>query len=207
MSRLLHIVASPRGFSSASWRVGNALVGAYRKANPTHGSETLNVFTDRIPEFNEPQAAAKYRVMSGQEPQDDQAAAWKPVIDAINHFKSFDKYVISAGMWNFGIPWRLKQYFDVIVQPGLTFSYSPQEGYKGLVTGRPVALVLARGGQYGQGNPAETYDFQRSYLETVLGFIGFTDIRTIPVEPMLSPDAEKVIAAATEQAIALAGTL
>ncbi len=207
MSRLLHIVASPRGWMSASTRVGNALVDAYRKAHPTEGVETLDVFNDPIPEFNAPEAAAKYRVLGGQEPQDKEAAAWKPVIDTINHFKAFDKYVISAGMWNFGIPWRLKQYIDVIVQPGLTFSYSPQDGYKGLVTGRKAVLVLARGGQYGPGNPTETYDFQRSYLETVLSFIGFTDIRTIPIEPMLSPDAEKVVFDAIEKAKAMAAEL
>ena len=52
-------------------------------------------------------------------------------------------------MWNFGIPYILKHYIDLIVQPGLTFSFSPSEGYKGLVTGKPVTVVYARGGAYG----------------------------------------------------------
>ena len=85
-------------------------------------------------------------------------------------------------MWNFGIPYRLKQYIDVIVQPSLTVAFSPEKGYTGLVTGQPLPLILARGGVYKTGNPLETYDFQESYLRTVFGFIGFTDIRTISIQ-------------------------
>lgn len=50
-------------------------------------------------------------------------------------------------MWNFGIPYRLKQYIDILVQPGYTFSYSPEQGYTGLVN-KPAAVVYARGGDY-----------------------------------------------------------
>ena len=45
----------------------------------------------------------------------------------------------------------MKHLIDVIVQPGLTFSFSPTEGYKGLVTGKKAAAVYARGGAYGPG--------------------------------------------------------
>ncbi len=36
----------------------------------------------------------------------------------------------------------MKQYFDVVVQPGLTFAYSPQEGYSGLLTTRAIVPLL-----------------------------------------------------------------
>ena len=58
------------------------------------------------------------------------------------HFKSADKYVFSLPMWNFGIPYKLKHFIDVLVQPGLTFSFSPETGYKGLVTGKPAVVDL-----------------------------------------------------------------
>ncbi len=101
-------------------------------------------------------------------------------------------------MWNFGIPYKLKHYIDVLTQPGLTFSYSPSEGYKGLVTGKPAAVVYARGGSYPPGSGAEGMDFQKSYFETLLKFIGFTDIRPIVVEPTLADkgSVEKTIAGA-----------
>jgi FMN-dependent NADH-azoreductase len=68
---------------------------------------------------------------------------------------------------------------------------------------RTALLILARGGAYGLGNPNETWDFQRSYLEALLRFIGFTRIDAILVEPTLSegPDAAaKALAAAVELA-------
>ena len=119
-----------------------------------------------------------------------------------------DKYLLSLPMWNFGIPYTLKHYIDVLVQPGLTFSYTPSEGYKGLVTGRPAAAVYARGGAYGPGSGAENYDKQSDYLRHILGFIGLTDVKQIFVEPTLAgPDAkEKAVAMAKENAEKLART-
>ena len=133
----------------------------------------------------------------------EEALAWEVVAGAVEGFKSADKIVISSPMWNFGIPYRLKQYLDVIVQPGLTFSFSPDAGYSGLVTGRPAMLILARGGEYPAGSEAAAFDFQRPYLETVLRFIGFSDIKAVVVEPTIQagPEAaDKRLAAAVENA-------
>ena len=81
-----------------------------------------------------------------------QAKAWKRVTGVIERFKSADWYLFSLPMWNFGVPYVLKHLIDVIVQPGLTFSFSPTEGYKGLVTGKKAVAVYARGGAYGSGS-------------------------------------------------------
>ena len=96
-------------------------------------------------------------------------------------------------MWNFNIPYRLKQYIDILVQPTYTFSFSPDEGYKGLVTGKPLFIAYSRGGEYPVGTEGEAFDFQTKYLQLVLGFIGFTDILTVVVEPTLQggPDLAK----------------
>jgi putative NADPH-quinone reductase len=32
-------------------------------------------------------------------------------------------------MWNFGIPYKLKHYIDVLTQPGQTFNFDPTTGY------------------------------------------------------------------------------
>ena len=104
-------------------------------------------------------------------------------------------------MWNFGIPYRLKQYIDILVQPGYTFSYSPETGYKGLLTGKPLLAVYARGGEYPAGNPAEAFDMQTKYLQLILGFIGFTNIRSVIVEPTLQGSAEAIEAKVQQAAI------
>ena len=89
---------------------------------------------------------------------------------------------------------------------GIIFSFSPEEGYKGLMTGKPIATIYARGGAYGSGTGAESYDLQKAYLEHILAFIGFSDFQTILVEPTLvSPeDKEKIMEAARERAKAVA---
>jgi FMN-dependent NADH-azoreductase len=181
--------------------VAEAFIDAYREARPDDRIEVLDLMKAEIPPFNAPQAKAKYAVMTGQAPRDEAEAAWKGVIKTIDHFKSFDKYVLSCPMWNFSIPYRMKQYIDVIVQPSLTVSYTPEKGYVGLVSGRPLMLILARGGAYQSGNPCETFDFQESYLRCIFGFIGFTDIRAIHIQGTLQNKPEQV-EADTRKAIA-----
>ena len=56
-------------------------------------------------------------------------------------------------MWNFSIPYRLKHYLDIIIQPTYTFSYTPETSYQGLVTGKPIFIAYARGGAISDGFP------------------------------------------------------
>ena len=206
MAMVLHIQASPRAESYSS-RVAEAFVAAYCRTHSGDTVEPLNLYTAEVPAFLAPQAKAKHAIMAGQAPKDESEAAWAPVLKTIHHFKSFDKYVLSSPMWNLSIPYRLKQYIDVIVQPSLTFSHSPQAGYAGLVTGKPLMLILARGGVYGSGNPCETFEFQESYLRCIFGFIGFTDIRAIRIQGTLQNRPEQVEAdtrKAIEAAVAAA---
>jgi FMN-dependent NADH-azoreductase len=115
-------------------------------------------------------------------------------------------------MWNFAVPYPLKQYIDVLVQPSLAFAYSPDKGYTGLVTGKPLMLILAGGGEYQTGNPCETFDFQEPYLRSIFAFIGFTDIRAIHIQGTLQnqpdqieADIHKAIAEASDAAMEFAG--
>jgi FMN-dependent NADH-azoreductase len=185
MSKILHIICSPRGDRSASLTVARTFLDAYQARNPNAQIETLDLWKAEIPAFDGAALEGKYAILHGEKFTPEQDAAWKAVVKLADHFKSADKYVISLPMWNFGIPYRLKHYIDVLTQPGLTFSYSPDKGYSGLVTGKPILAVYARGGAYGPGSGGEDYDAQTKYMRQILGFIGFTDIREILVEPTL----------------------
>ncbi len=80
-------------------------------------------------------------------------------------------------------------------------------GYKGLVTGKPAVVVYARGGAYGPGSGAEGYDQQSGYVRQLLGFIGFTDVKEVFVEPTLASATSKdeALAAARGKIDALIG--
>ncbi len=188
MAKLLYIEASPRKQRSKSIRVAGAFLDAYRDSHPGDAIETIDLWSTPLPEFDGYTIDAKYQVLHGQDHDADQTAAWDAVVEVCDRFKSADKYVISLPMWNFGIPYKLKHYIDVLAQPGQTFSFSPETGYSGLVTGKPVTVIYARGGAY-TAEAAKGMDFQKSYMELLLGFLGFTDIRSVVIEPTLeAPD-------------------
>ena len=190
MANILYIKASPRGERSFSIAASDVFVRAYKKKNPDDRIIEKNVFDIPLPEFDGFALQAKYSILHGRKHTSEEKTAWENVEKVINEFKSFDKYIFAVPMWNFSIPYRLKHYIDVIVQPSYTFSFSPDKGYTGLVTGKPVFISYARGGAYAPGTGAEAYDFQSGYLELVLKFIGFTDIRTLITEPTLQEGPE-----------------
>ncbi|HTV48503.1 MAG TPA: NAD(P)H-dependent oxidoreductase [Phycisphaerae bacterium] len=208
MATLLHIKTSPRGSRSASHTVAEHFIKSYRSTHPGDSVETLDVWQAKLPEFDGATIDAKYAILHGQTHTPEHREAWQAVIRIADQFKSADKYLISLPMWNFGIPYKLKHYIDLLVQPGLTFSFTPGEGYKGLVTGKPLLAIYARGGAYGPGTGAEGYDQQSSYLKQLFGFIGFTDIREIFVEPTLANPTSKdqAVAAAKRKAEEIAAS-
>jgi FMN-dependent NADH-azoreductase len=190
MPKILHIIASPRGDRSASLTVAKTFLAAYAEKNPGDQVETLDLWKTKLPEFDGATIEGKYAIMTGNKFTSAQDEAWKAVVAVAEQFKSADKIVISVPMWNFSIPYKLKHYIDVLVQPGLAFSFSPDTGYKGLITGKPLVVIYARGGAYGPGSGAEGYDAQSPYLKQILGFIGFTDIKEILVEQTASKKDE-----------------
>jgi len=203
MVKLLHIKATPRGDESRTVRIANAFLQAYRGANPADATETLDLFSDGIPEFDALAVAGKYALMHGEQASAEAVARWQVVVDTVDHFKSFDKYLLTCPMWNFAIPYKLKQYIDVLVQPTLTFSFDPEAGFSGLVGDKPVQLIASRGGDYAEGTGLEQLDSQLPYLKLILGFMGLTDVRIITAQPldMTTPDhSQQVLAEAIAQA-------
>lgn len=196
--KLLHIEASPRKAASASSRVADAFVAAYRRLHPDHAIERLALFEEPLPAFGAEGAEQKteqildlVRGGGGIEATGE----WAGVMREVERLGSADKVLVSSPMWNFSVPYPLKHYIDLICQPGLTFRVDARGRYVGLVTGKPLQLILASGGSYPAGFPLETHgpatDFQRPYLEHVARFIGFEDIRAIRIErtSALLPDA------------------
>ena len=196
MAKLLYIQASPRGDRSASIAVAKHFIATYHATNSDDQIETLDLWDADLPEFDGDTIKAKYAVLNGQEHTPEEIAAWDAVVKIADQFKSADKILLSLPMWNFSIPYKLKHYIDILAQPGLTFSFTPEEGYKGLVTGKPLVVIYARGGAYGPGSGAEGYDQQSTYVKQIFGFLGFTDIREILVEPTLSPTKDEIVEAA-----------
>jgi FMN-dependent NADH-azoreductase len=206
MAKLIHIQSSPRSSRSASQAVAAHFIECYCAAHPGDDVDSLNLWQTDLPEINGTMLDAAYAVKHGRPHSPEQLRVWQVIVRLADHFKSADKYLVSLPMWNFSIPYKLKHYIDLLVHRGLTFSFTPEEGYKGLVTGKPLVAVYARGGAYGPGSGGESYDQQSVYLKHIFGFIGFTEIRGIFVEPTeASPTAKgEAVAAAKRKAAEMA---
>jgi FMN-dependent NADH-azoreductase len=191
MATLLCILASPRTERSRSRRVAEALLEAYGASHPDDTVERLDLWQVDLPAFDRDAAAGKMAIIHGREHTAAEATAWEKVEAEIDRFTAADKFVFAVPMWNFGLPYRLKQYIDVITQPGYTFAVDPEQGYRGLLQEKPVCAIYARGGAYGPGTGREGFDHQRPYLEQWFGFIGLGAPRSIVVEPTLQGGAEE----------------
>ena len=185
MSTVFYVQASPRGTESYSIAAANAFVEAYKESHPGDEIITINVFDRELPFFDGKILGAKYAILHGRSPSEDQQQDWRRVEEIIEEFKSADKYVFAVPMWNFGLPYRLKQYIDILIQPGYTFSYTPEEGYKGLIPDRPVFVAYARGGSYPRGSEMEYLDFQTTYFKTLLGFMGLKKVEQVIIDSTL----------------------
>lgn len=199
MTKLLWIEASPRGAASMSTAVAQAFLEACQKANPDVEVERCPLFAMDLPAFDATAAAGKYAILAGTETPPESEAAWARVLACIEAFRRADLYLVSIPMWNFSIPYRLKQYLDVIVQPGHTFRRT-EAGYEGLVTGRRAVFVFSSGGDF-TAMPA--YDMQKPYVRQIFGFMGITETEEIVAAPTLGDPAD--VSAMRERALAEAG--
>lgn len=188
MAKLLHIQGSPRGNRSRSNNIVEKFISTYKTKNDKDDVELLDVWASPLPDFDGAMLDAKYAVISGDNETDEQKSAWSEVQQLFDQFNSADKYLITVPMWNFGIPYRLKQYIDIITQPGMAWSYSPEESYKGLLKNKSVVVIYTSGDRYGQGTGFEAFDLQKPYINLWLNFIGISNVIELKLEGTLFPD-------------------
>ncbi len=190
MANLLYIESSPRKARSHSSAVAEVFLTAYQAAHPADRIERLDLWATDLPRFDGEALNAKYSIMHGGQPSASEQAAWRDIELVFQRFNASDKYLFSVPMWNFGLPYKLKKYIDVITQPGLAWSFDPASGnYTGLVRGR-ATVIYSSGGMYHAGSGAEAFDLQKPAFQNWLSFIGVADVTAITVAGTLfGPEA------------------
>ena len=203
INKLLHINAAPRGENSRTLKVTEAFMEKFGEKYPDCEVDELNVFTEALPSMTGEVLDAKYVLMGGGQLSGRLKDAWRDVERHIERFLDADAYLISTPMWNFSIPFALKRYIDVIVQPQYLFRYTDEGSPEGLVKNRKMVVITSRGGDYGPDSSVHTYDYQEPYLRTIFGFVGITDITFVNAQPMdaLGPEvAQEKLESAREAA-------
>jgi FMN-dependent NADH-azoreductase len=180
MAELLHISASTRGAESYSRRVGRQAVDALCATSPALTVCRRDLAVEPLPHPDNDFVAATLRRADGRDPAD--AAALGLSERLIGELESAAVVVIDTPMHNFTVPSVLKAWIDYIVRNGRTFGVTP-DGKVGFVADRPVLVIAACGGRFGDAQGAQA-DFLTDYLRYVLGSIGLRSVDVLRLEAM-----------------------
>lgn len=207
VKKLLHLIATPRGDESRTLRVTEAFLEVFRQRHPDWVVDELNLASEALPSLIQRGVDGRYVLLEGQELYGSLKESWEQITGHITRFLSADAYLLSTPMWNFSIPYVLKEYLDIIVQPRLSFR-AGEAGVEGLASGRAMTVITSRGWDY-EVAPWAGHDQQEPYLRLIFGFLGITDITFVVAQPMdLGEELrERRIEQAREQARAAAARL
>jgi FMN-dependent NADH-azoreductase len=189
---LLYIQSSPRGPRSVSTAVADAFLQAYRSVCRELTVDTLNVWEENLPEFDQEAIGAKYKGIN-KEPMDPaETAVWDKIKELAARFQRADRILLAVPMWNFAYPYKLKQLIDLVCQRNMLFTYDGTVYGPLLKTGR-ACVVYARGGTYAEDSPtpASRFDHQKGYIDFWLKLIGVKQVKNLVVEGTTWPEKEK----------------
>ena len=185
MHNLLFVTSSLFGAESRSRRLAAEFIDALHSAHPDAAVVSRDL-GGTMPHLD---GEALGALMLPAAERTARQRAFVAFADAlIAEIETADTIVLAVPMYNFSIPSTLKAWIDHIARAGRTFRYTAA-GSEGLLKGKKVFVVTARGGIYSEG-PAGAFDFQEPYLRAVLGFIGLDDVTFLHLEGLkISPEA------------------
>ena len=179
MTRLLHIQSSPNVGSSLTRMLSNKFVETWTTSHENVEVDLLDLVADSLPHLGPDLLGAFVSAPDRYTPE--MAAAMGISDRLIEQLKAADVVVIGAPMINFTICSQLKAWFDHVTVVGKTFEVLAPGQARGLMFGKKVFVIEARGGDYSD-LPMNAFDFQEPLLRMLLMFIGMYDVSFIRAE-------------------------
>jgi FMN-dependent NADH-azoreductase len=180
--KLLEIQSSPRGKSSDSISLTQSFIEACKADNGSLVVDTLNVWHEQLPEFDSDAIGAKYKAVKHETMTEAESHVWERIQSLIQRFQNADRIVVGTPMWNFGLPYKLKQLIDLVAQRNYLFSYDGNQ-YGPLLNMEKAIVVYTRGSRFLEGTPIPpSFDHQAPYLDFWLRLIGVRDLRSVIVD-------------------------
>ncbi len=205
--KLLHIDSSVLGNNSVSRQLTAEIVAKWRTSHPGTAVDYLDLAIDAPSHLSADSLG--FRMAPDAVDLTDIQRQENAVSEAlVQQFLAADVIVIGAPLYNFSIPSQLKAWIDRVAQVGRTFKYT-EKGPQGLAGGKTVIVASTRGGVYSTSEGGRAMEHQESYLQTVFGFFGITDVRFVRAEGLAMgaepkaqaiADAELAITALTSEA-------
>ena len=195
--QLLHIDSAITGAQSVSRQLSRQVVDSWVAAHPGTRVTHLDLVTHAPAHLTQDALALRM----GQTDNLSEAQKRENAVTEglLQQFLAADVIVIGAPLYNFSIPTQLKAWIDRLAQPGRTFRYTAS-GPEGLAGGKTVIVASSRGGLYSTSEGGRAMEHQESYLQTVLGFLGITDVRFVRAEGLGMGEAAREAALTSAQA-------
>ncbi len=204
--QLLHIDSSILAANSVSRQLTQNIVAQWRSSHPGTVLDYLDLAVDG-PSHLSADSLGFRMPANGADITDTQRRENAISEDLVSRFLAADVVVVGAPLYNFTIPSQLKSWIDRIAQVGRTFTYT-DKGPKGLAGGKTVIVASTRGGVYSTSEGGRAMEHQESYLQTLFGFMGITDVRFVRAEGVAMGEGPKAqaLAAAQLDIVALSAT-
>ncbi|MBA4495737.1 FMN-dependent NADH-azoreductase [Paenactinomyces guangxiensis] len=181
MATVLYITANPKPeYLSVSLQVGREFLNTYKSVNPQDTIIELDLYKIDIPLLDSDVFKGWQKSVKGFPLNISERRKLNRINELTDQFVFADKYIFVTPLWNFGLPPKMKAYFDAVCIAGKTFKYT-DSGVKGLLINKNAVHIQARGEIYSQGKE-RTMEFGDSYIRSILAFMGVTDLESIIAE-------------------------
>ena len=185
--QLLHVDSAITGDQSVSRQLTARTVAAWQAAHPGTTVQYLDLAQQAPSHLSAQSLGFRTGQAAATEVERNENALSEALV---SQFLASDVIVIGAPLYNFSIPSQLKAWIDRLAQAGRTFKYT-DKGPVGLAGGKTVIVALSRGGLYSSSEAGRAAEHQETYLQTVMGFMGITDVRFVRAEGIgMGPDAK-----------------
>jgi FMN-dependent NADH-azoreductase len=153
--------------------------------------DTLNVWPERLPEFDYEASGAKYKAVTNATMTEAESDVWKRIQSPIQRCQNADRIILGTPMWNFSLPYKVKHVIDLVAQRNYLFSYDGKQ-YGPLLKVEKAVAVYTRGSRFLEGTPIPpSFDHQAPYLDFWLRLIGVRDLRTVIVDNAWNRDRQE----------------
>ncbi|MEO1072838.1 MAG: NAD(P)H-dependent oxidoreductase [Pseudomonadota bacterium] len=187
----MRVDSSARTEDSLSRRAGDMIVNALISQQPELTVRRRDLAAEEVPHITNETIAGFYT--SKAEHSELMREATELSDQLIAELKGAQSVIITAPMYNFGVPSSLKAWIDQIVRINQTFAFDGA-AFQGLVPVKDAYLAIAYGAQgYAENGPMSAMNFAEPYLASLLGFLGIATTKTFSIEGTTG-DAEQVSA-------------
>lgn len=175
MSKILIIDATGRSSEDSKTKLLSEAV--LTKMNlDSHQVTFLDLYQCQLPNVNK-------QILDSRKSLDYTADVARAANQYVEQFEAADHYIFIFPTWNWSVPAILKQYIDIIMVSGRSFTY---RGFKivGLLEGKKATIINTTGGPVFSNMVATLFGNQNgvNYMTSMLKIMGIKDINKVVID-------------------------